>query len=198
MTISTGTTEETTKFGDVVDLNFFNIKDTKQLYGNDIIIYDTWVEEDYPTATFWGIEENQVWRGNITINGTVHTNSDIKESAVTFKKTTETFFHANLNLTRDLLYQGPKAVAYMFEIHINSRQYENGTYTLFVHFLDLSGNGMIYHWDIVIKNTTPTITPTITTTTKTTTSIPSITSGFSMLIIAILLPTIAYRRKQGK
>ena len=154
------------------------------------IIYHE-AEDDYPTADFWGIEKNMVFRGNITINGTVHTNSDIKESSATLKISTETFFEANLNLTRDESYHGPKAVAYKFEIRLDTTQYQDRRYTFFVHFLDINGNGMIYHWDIVIDNTTSN-----TTTTTTTTSIPLLTSGFSMLIVAVLLSMMAFKRKE--
>ena len=46
------------------------------------IVYDASLEE-YPEAKFSGIEDNQIWMGNITINGSVETNNDIKEASVT-------------------------------------------------------------------------------------------------------------------
>ena len=117
------------------------------------IVYDASLEE-YPEAKFSGIEDNQIWMGNITINGSVETNNDIKEASVTLKQSTETFLESDLDLKKNLEYTGPKTVAYTFEIHIASQNYPNGSYTLFTHFLDLNGNGMIYHWDIKIEKPT--------------------------------------------
>ncbi len=152
------------------------------------IVYDASLEE-YPEATFSGIKDNQIWMGNITINGSVETNNDIKEASVTLKQSTETFFESDIELKTNLEYTGPKTVAYTFEIHIASQNYPNGSYTLFTHFLDLNGNGMIYHWDIKIEK--PTETPSI----NLTTSIDHLLITIALIICTHSLST---RRKKKK
>ncbi len=117
--------------------------------------------EDYPTAVFSGIEDYQVWTGNVTVNGSVATNNDLKEAVVTLKNRTSTFLHTNLTLTKDTDYLGPKNLAYLFEVTLNSNEYPNGSYTLFFHFLDTKGAGMIYHWDIRIANASDHLSPAI-------------------------------------